>query len=381
MARLFQSFFFTFRVFACVVVMTAALGGSALAANLNVAVTSNSNGVVAVEPGASVAYEVRGTLSDTSNRGLSLVLFDLTFTGGVLPPANEPTRNPMLNFARPAGITNPAGFGGTQAGGGLVQVGGAQNTIGNTLANAPFPIGTVIVDVAHAETILATGSLTAPLTPGVYQLTLSNLRAGVIQQGETGAGGFWATEPAGAGVVNHLTIEVIGLPVSVSGEGPRYLAVVPPPGAAPVALLVTGDPLNPAVSCLSAYVQADGALDAAPLFQTPAQWGTAHVGDSEILPDTTYRVQADYNAPGGTDVTAPVAATTWLWGDVDHSVVVNLDDLLCELDGFGGNFSACSLYALDLMGLVPNRLIDLDDILAALNAFGSAAYPGMNPCP
>ncbi|MBI1825792.1 MAG: hypothetical protein HYR83_05345, partial [Planctomycetes bacterium] len=101
--------------------------------------------------------------------------------------------------------------------------GGGQNTIINTADNAPFPIGTaalgtpggVLTGVAKpgscptatGELALATGSLTAPSTPGDYTLQLSDLFANVIKAGQTGTP-FWATEAAGAGTITNLTIHV-----------------------------------------------------------------------------------------------------------------------------------------------------------------------------
>ena len=40
-----------------------------------------------------------------------------------------------------------------------------------------------------------------------------------------------------------------------------------------------GDP------CLSKYIDADGYLTSAPVYQTPSQWGTVYVGDLEIIPE------------------------------------------------------------------------------------------------
>lgn len=352
-------------------------------ASVNLTVTSGGSDSVVVAPGAAVGYDVTAVLSDTNNEGLAGILFNLSFTGGAMSPASEPVANPMLNFDRPAGLTNPAGFGGTLVGDDLIQVGGAQNTIKNTIATAAAPIGTVIPDVGHSPVIIVSGSITAPMTEGIYTLAASGLMATVIVQGETGTGEFWAVEAAAAGSVGDLTVVVAGTtPITGQGEGSRYIAINPPSGTLPVALLVTGDPLNGAVSCVSLYVQADGTLAPTAVFRTPAEWGTVvHVGDSEILPNTTYRVQSDYNTPGGPDLSPPVAVTTWKWGDANNSGVVNLDDILCVLSGFSANFTNCSLYADDLMGTTPNRIINLDDILAVLNAFGGASYGGAAPCP
>jgi hypothetical protein len=91
----------------------------------------------------------------------------------------------------------------------LVQVGGGQNTIKNTVDNAPFPIGSVVTLLGHVQVILAEGSLTAPTAPGTYHLEARNIFANVIKDGETGVP-FWATEFAGVGTVNMLTITVDG---------------------------------------------------------------------------------------------------------------------------------------------------------------------------
>ncbi|MFH0980926.1 MAG: hypothetical protein V2A79_05245, partial [Planctomycetota bacterium] len=167
-------------------------------------------------------YEITGLLSDTQNEGLAGFLFELAFTGGPLVPADTPTGAPMVNFASPAGITGPAGFGGAAVGSRLVLVGGAQNTIKNTADIAPFPIGSVITGLAQTETVLVTGSLTAPVQSGTYTLSVSNLKAIVIQQGQDGSGVVWATEPAGVGTITNLTVIVPSASpaATASNDGP-----------------------------------------------------------------------------------------------------------------------------------------------------------------
>jgi len=195
--------------------------------NLGVSVESEGSNSVIVAPGATVRYEVVGILSDDANEGLALVGFDLDFDGRDLTQADSPTgmptgtcENPMINFTIPWGITNPAGYGGTVIGGDLIQVGGAQNTIKNTVDNAPFPIGEVLTGVAQpggcGPALLVTGRLTAPAVDGTYTLALENLFANVIREGETGAGPFWATEAAGVGTITNLTIKV-----GCTGSGPE----------------------------------------------------------------------------------------------------------------------------------------------------------------
>lgn len=186
----------------------------ALASNLNVSVQTDcgSNACpneVTVGLGATVNYQVVGVLNDSINEGLALVGFDLAFTGGPLTQANNPTSAPMNNFANNLGINNPAGYGGTVQGGVLKQVGGGQNTIKNTADNAPFPIGTVITGLAQPPNalILVTGSLTAPMAEGTYNLNLTNLFGNVIKDGETGEI-FYKTEAFGNGSITNLTIIV-----------------------------------------------------------------------------------------------------------------------------------------------------------------------------
>ncbi len=196
-----------------------------VATDLNISVTSGGSGVVTVVPcGGTLAYEVRGTLGDSANLGLAGFVCDIEFAGGPMVPADAPSADPMLNFAQPAGMTGAGGFGGTVVAGGLVHVGGVQNTMNNTPADAPVPIGTVITGVAHTEQVLVTGTVLAPVEPGTYLLTLSSLVATVIVADDQ-ATGYWQVEAAGAGSVSHLTVVVLPAspPATASNDGPACL--------------------------------------------------------------------------------------------------------------------------------------------------------------
>ncbi|MEK6676457.1 MAG: hypothetical protein AABZ47_12500, partial [Planctomycetota bacterium] len=185
---------------------------TSLAADLSLTARSNGSSSIQVAPGAVVNYEIIGELSGSANGGLALFGVDVSFSGGPLQQANEPASPPMDNFVssptNTKGLANPAGYGGTLQNGVLRQVGGAQNTINNVVGNAPFPTGMVIEDVAITPQVLCAGSLTAPMTPGMYTLTLSNVFANVIKDGETGTP-FYKTEQAGVGNITNLSIEVI----------------------------------------------------------------------------------------------------------------------------------------------------------------------------
>lgn len=191
-----------------------AFAGSAMATDINIRVVgTDGSSTVEAAPGATVNYEIRLELSDTANEGLAGFGLDLSYTAGDLTPADIPAAPPMDNFTSGAGtnnlgINNPAGFGGTLIDGDLIQVGGFQNTINNTIDNAPFPLGTVITGLGHTELVVATGSVVAP-ADGDATLSASNLFGNVITEGETGEI-FWASEAAGVGSIEDLIILVIG---------------------------------------------------------------------------------------------------------------------------------------------------------------------------
>lgn len=180
----------------------------AQASDVNIDILSGGQGTVDAVAGTQLNYEIWAELSDASNEGLALLCFDLEFDGGVLAQADAASGAVQLNFAAPLGLSNPSGFGGTSSMGNLLQVGGAQNTIKNTFA--PMPNGTVITGIGQpgSAVLFASGSLTVPATAGTYHLTLNDLIANVIRQGELGAGEFWAVDSAGAGTLNALTVDV-----------------------------------------------------------------------------------------------------------------------------------------------------------------------------
>ena len=191
--------------------IVALTGSMAMAAELNVSVTSGGSDIV-VPCGGTVDYEVNGVLSDDQNLGLAGFLFDLAFSGGPLQPV-VPSSRTMDNFASPGGVTGPDGFGGSVVDGRLVGVGGSQNTV-----KAPPPMTPVETGVGHTVEVLATGSLTVPVEPGTYTLALTNLVATVIVSG----GDTWLVEPGGVGKINNLTVQVLPAdpPATASNSGP-----------------------------------------------------------------------------------------------------------------------------------------------------------------
>ena len=157
--------------------------------------------------------------------------------------------------------------------------------------------------------------------------------------------------------------------------GGLYLELSAAPGTGRFALKLVGDAGNPAVSCVSLYVQPDGSLGTTPVLRTASGWGTVLVGDEVLRPATTYLAQAEC-AWGLSSL--PVLMP--LWGDVDFSGNVDVGDILCLLDGFGGLFT-CTLEGLDLAPCDPDGIIDIGDVLSGLDAFAGAPYPCPGPCP
>ncbi len=167
----------------------------------------------------------------------------------------------------------------------------------------------------------------------------------------------------------------------ISAVGSRYLAVTPPPGHGSVALRVESDELP----CLSRYIDGAGLLVDDPVFQSSAAWSTVFVGDEDIIPSTTYQVRADVRLPvEPPNLSEPISTTTWRWGDGDDDDLVDITDIVCTLDGFRDVFNVCLPESVDLQGavdaFVPDRNIDIVDIVAALDAFTGVAYPGPLPC-
>ena len=197
---------------ACV---SATVAGLASASDLNLNIQTHMLNHVEVGPGQPIGYTITGELSDNANEGLAMFSFDLSWGGGFLGQCATPVADPMKRFANPEGVNNPAGFGGTPKNGRLIEVGGAQNTINNTVA--PVPNGTVLTNVAQqgSPVILATGQFTTSYRCGTYSLAATNLFANVIRQGETGTP-FWHVDPCGAGSIQNLVIDVHGIKPNVN---------------------------------------------------------------------------------------------------------------------------------------------------------------------
>ncbi len=170
---------------------------------------------------------------------------------------------------------------------------------------------------------------------------------------------------------------------TAEGEGSRYLAATPDADEAMVAILVTGEAQDPAIACVSLYVQADGRLGSTPVYQSPAQWDTVHIADTQIIPSASYQVRVDCN-PGqpGTDLSPPAVATTWPFGDVNNDGVADIDDVLVVIDAAQGIFGPdVTIPNVDLAGCLPDGQIDADDIVFVLDAAEGRDFSCPEICP
>ncbi len=181
---------------------------------------------IEVPNNAIVEYELIGELDDALNGGLALWGADLTLecnsVNVPLDPGVTPVAPPMDNFVssptNKKGVSNPAGYGGTQKDGKLLQAGGAQNSIKNdpAISGAPFPDGTVIINVAHPEqeVVLLRGSFrTSAAGDFACFLRVTNGFANVIKHLDSGTP-FYRTEAAG--VMSEPPLSVRRVPEGVS---------------------------------------------------------------------------------------------------------------------------------------------------------------------
>lgn len=173
-----------------------ALAAPALAQTVTVTLTSPQNGQ-SLAPGATVNWTAQFTVSTGDNAGLALLAVDLAQDNANpafldIPPADF-VPAAMANFSRPAGICNEGesnpttGYTGVQRGTAgrrnLVQIGGAQNTFGQTLPPSTGVAQNAVVTPGVGQsgaTLLASGSFLAPATSGAYTFRLQNVITNVL---------------------------------------------------------------------------------------------------------------------------------------------------------------------------------------------------------
>jgi hypothetical protein len=148
-----------------------------------------------------------------------------------------------------------------------------------------------------------------------------------------------------------------------------------------VALRVSGAPGQPAISCFSAYVQADGSLGPTPLFRPSADWGVAEIRDEYLGTSSWYIVESDCGTAELPGYGGAVAGLTWIWGDVNYSGHCDVSDILLVLAGFSNDFSGAPSEQLDILPCLPDGQVDLADILGVLDAFSGVPFLALCPPP
>jgi len=289
-----------------------------------------------VGPGGSVSYEITGIVSDEGNLGLGIFGVDLlTDTTVAQPGAMEGPS--MGSFVKNAGITNPAGYGGTADSDDLLQIGGGQNTIGNDPndPNLPaYPGGVVVEGVAlGTPAVLATGSVTAPMTEGTYNVSLANPFASVLVED---MGSYYRVEAATAsvGASSSFQISVVSTPSLISsdpntdGTLPKtqnnviklvFNAPITMPGGNPLVIVELADPNNDLTGSFTYTADPNDTGDPTGATLKAAENGT-------VLANLTwYRITPDASF----DVLSFTLDACALQGDCNESARVSVADYSC----------------------------------------------------
>jgi len=201
--------------------------------------------------------------------------------------------------------------------------------------------------------------------------------------------------PAGTG---GFVYRIVPPETGSFGATPRYLDVTPVAAGFPFGLMVKPDCPN----ATAKYVGTPDSNNTALLVDNPAnaafltseQWGTTvHVTGLDVIPLTTYQVMADYGTPGSPALSGATLSTTRRNGDVvdpfnppSPTDQPDIRDVVAIIDGFRETPTALPNYRLDLVGgssslCLPQQVINISDVAAAVDAFKGVAYVCPDPCP
>jgi hypothetical protein len=171
-----------------------------------------------VAGGAAVNVFIQGRIQGATDDGLALWGANLSDAGAggfdVTGATLDSPGGDIDQFKKNLGLTNPAGYGGTAIGGNLIQIGGGQNTIGNS-GPTLFPVGTVATDVANGAgwVTLATGTIDA-----------SAAAQDIVLQLDTGFANTLAANTGPVFPVNAATVTIDATPFTITvGGGPGAL--------------------------------------------------------------------------------------------------------------------------------------------------------------
>lgn len=183
-----------------------------MADTLELRVVGDSDASTVDGSGGAVNVFIQGRIQGATDFGLALWGANLSDQGAggadVTSAVLDSPGGDIDQFKKNLGLTNPAGYGGTAIGGNLIQIGGGQNTIGNS-GPTLFPVGTVATDVANgaAWVNLASGTYNASGEGDDVVLTLDTGFANTLA---ANSGPVFPVNAATVTIVSALTIEVGG---------------------------------------------------------------------------------------------------------------------------------------------------------------------------
>jgi hypothetical protein len=227
-----------------IVLVTGIFAAAVSAQSLQVRVVTTGNASTAIAGNNSaVTVLVQAKLGGTLTDGLALVALNLKASGTLAGSVNLCDQSRFLvtaptspvdiksHFDRNGGLTNPpggpvSGFSGTCDGtDGLLQIGGAQNTIANSGSPVAYPSGTVLTGVGNGGYVtIASGTLVMPAAgSGTLILTPDTIIASVLNPGQTGpVYAVTRVPPENITITGVLTISTCGAPcmyADVNGDG------------------------------------------------------------------------------------------------------------------------------------------------------------------
>lgn len=343
----------------------------------------------------------------------------------LVPPANcattgelgEPLIDPVMEYIHPRPCQNDsecAAFGLACGANGLCENEGGISITGGFVyrgSQCPALVGRYVFGDFAAAFTSPTGRLYYFDTtgPDVYKrrqffLAPDNAPLGLFLKsfGEDGDGELYvlastALGPFGTG---GGVFRIVPPVPAAAGEGPRYIAVEPPPSPEPYALLIAPDCLAATAKYLGAPAGAnniahlvDNPVDAA--FLTSAQWGRpVHATGADVAPSTDFTVHVDCGPSGTPALSGGTLVTTRSWGDVtepfnppsdtDQPDFTDISEIVNTFKNATGSLPPPRV---DLVGessptfCTPGGGIDFRDISAVVDAFKGLAYPCPSPCP
>lgn len=159
----------------------------------------------------------------------------------------------------------------------------------------------------------------------------------------------------------------------VNGFGPRNISVTPLPvgSPAPISLRIT----SPNWPCLDKFIGSDGSFSTVPVIQLPADWGKILLHDPNVVPDTTYQIEATCG-----EFTSNIGSgTTSVWGDLDNNGITQIDDVTFMVNAWLGLYQL-RFEVFDINPCILDNSINIDDVVVEVNAWLGSPFPCDSPC-